>query len=184
MITDKSIKRVTVGNTDIQRIMCGGGILWQKIYRWKKYRIINGTKDVVVSVTKTSINPPIDINEYDFSLRARKYKGYRDYEIKDGEIVLIAPIHSLANSGNIGSLGSSIYSKVNNKFAKGRVIEKRNGGGSAMLKYVRFTDYLLPKKEQVPNVSKGSYVSEVVSYNKNEYPDNGERDDFWYEFVE
>lgn len=31
MIIDKSIKRVTVGNTDIQRIMHGGGILWQKI---------------------------------------------------------------------------------------------------------------------------------------------------------
>lgn len=30
MIIDKSIKRVTVGNTDIQRIMHGGGILWQK----------------------------------------------------------------------------------------------------------------------------------------------------------
>ena len=31
MIIDKSIKRVTVANTDIQRIMHGGGILWQKI---------------------------------------------------------------------------------------------------------------------------------------------------------
>lgn len=30
MIIDKSIKRITVGNTDIQRIMHGGGILWQK----------------------------------------------------------------------------------------------------------------------------------------------------------
>ena len=31
MIIDKSIKCITVGNTDIQRIMHGGGILWQKI---------------------------------------------------------------------------------------------------------------------------------------------------------
>lgn len=30
MIIDKSIKCVTVANTDIQRIMHGGGILWQK----------------------------------------------------------------------------------------------------------------------------------------------------------
>lgn len=30
MIIDKSIKRITIGNTDIQRIMHGGGILWQK----------------------------------------------------------------------------------------------------------------------------------------------------------
>ena len=34
MVIDKSIKRVTVGNTDIQRIMSGGGILWQaKTYK-------------------------------------------------------------------------------------------------------------------------------------------------------
>lgn len=30
MIIDKSIKRVTIGNTEIQKIMSGGGILWQK----------------------------------------------------------------------------------------------------------------------------------------------------------
>lgn len=30
MIIDKSIKHVTIGNSEIQRIMHGGGILWQK----------------------------------------------------------------------------------------------------------------------------------------------------------
>lgn len=37
MIIDESIKRVTVGNPDIQGIMHGGGILWEKE---KVYRIV------------------------------------------------------------------------------------------------------------------------------------------------
>ena len=37
MVIDKNTKQVMLGNTEIKRIMSGGGILWQKIYKWKKY---------------------------------------------------------------------------------------------------------------------------------------------------
>lgn len=141
MIIDKSIKRITVGNTDIQRIMHGGGILWQKSYVWKKYecQFIYEEKVRLISENGTA---EISESAY-FSEKDRKglqWYGNVGYHIYGGY-----------------SIGNSMYRiQYNLKGIKERyMVEKR----------------------------KGSYIEEVYSYKSSEYPNNGEKGGYWYEFV-
>lgn len=161
---------------DISKAVYQNGIIWKKKYIWEKYKVIKGTKDVW-SATKTPIDPPVLVSESVYRSGTRGTL-YDRYDIVNGEITLKFPIYTNGSYINIGLIGTTKYSMVNNKPAEGKVVEdyRRSKG-------VSFTHYLSPKKEQIPTTEKGSYISEVVSYNKDEYPTNGEKDGYWYEKV-
>lgn len=84
MIIDKNIKRVSIGNTNIQRIMHGGGILWQrKIFTWRMYKLKNiyGERVKLISEDGVAIIPikVIGTSEDSYGLKWNGDVGYHIY---------------------------------------------------------------------------------------------------------
>lgn len=84
MIVDKSTKRVSVGNTEIQKIMSGGGIIWQrKIFTWRMYKLKNiyGERVKLISEDGIAIIPKnvILTSEDAYGLKWNGDVGYHIY---------------------------------------------------------------------------------------------------------
>lgn len=77
------------------------------------------------------------------------------------------------------------YFELDGKFYKVDVYELSDGYG----KYTTFRDtyelYIYTETEKkFSHYSKGAFIEEVKAKNKNEYPNNGIKSDYWYEFIE
>lgn len=165
MIIDKIITRVPVGNTSIQRIMHGGGILWHKLYKWKVYE-----------VDKTNI--------YRYRLEMDRYNG-GNHPFQTLTIFENIDINSM--TGVIYGTGKSnfIYGSNPGQYF-GYIIEDNIGyyvncfnGACEKSQIYRSVKYIYETKK-----SRGVYIKEISSSNENEYPENGIKGDYWYEFVE
>lgn len=164
MIIDKSIKRVTVGNTDIQRIMHGGGIVWQKLYKWKVYEL-----------DKTNI--------YRYRLESDRYESGNNpfWELTIFDNLDINPM-----TGDIYGTGKQDLIRGNNPGQySGYIIEDNIGyyvhcfnGYRTKYTIYRSVKYIYETKK-----SRGFYIKEISSIDKNMYPKDGEKGDYWYEFV-
>ena len=112
MKIDKNITRITVGNTEIQKIMSGGGIIWEKE---KVYRI-----EWVQSGQTNSDN-----HQYDNYL-------YTSYEMVNGEIIP-------GEKAKYGLWGDLFYYILNGKIIKLKFsktcIDKTSGSPRQIIVY-------------------------------------------------
>lgn len=208
MIIDETIKRVIVGNTDIQRIMHGGGILWQYYkHRWKKHSIAyeDRQRDIV---TKT--HKPKQLS-YDSSVND---DFYTDYKLENGKIILTnkKQKYDLPSEFTYYTTGGKTYYKKYHyegnfyeeprdeieevylppgfyqcemKYKPKEVRDYKHGGTKTVyVESVYLTAELKVEKETYKAEVKGAYIATVGSNNKNDYPKNGIKDGYWYELVE
>lgn len=168
MKIDNNIEKVVVGNVEIKRIFSRGGVIWQRPYKWKKYKLqSNYTSYDVEKIGEKYIK------NFDYP-----YEGYSGVSIVNGKIVLSGEKRQIFPNG-------IYYFELDGKFYKVDVYELSDGYG----KYTTFRDtyelYIYKGTEQeFSHYSKGEFIEEVKSKNKNEYPSNGYKGSYWYEFIE
>lgn len=97
MLIDKNTKRVTLENVEIKRIMSEGGVLWEKMFRWRKYRF-----DEWLELGKSSGFL------FESEMKSR-YPGYEEYKLR-----------------SLDGYGYLIYGKIKgtDKRGKGKFIEE------------------------------------------------------------
>lgn len=160
------IKSIKNSNINIKKALSKNEIIWQRYYSWKKYKLQSNY---------TSYNVE-KIGERETSNIKYPYEGYSRASVVDGKIVLSEKITIMDSPG-------IYYFEQYGKFYKADIYELSNGDGG----YTTFRDtyelYVYTGTEQeFSHYSKGEFIEEVKSKNKNEYPINGEKNGYWYVF--
>lgn len=145
-------------------------------YLWKKYDLIhNQVVEVEVS------NPEI---AYKSSLGTNQSWSYVEYAdeiiVSNGEISLVDPITitdpSVSNLSVV--IGKYIYSSYKKKYYRVPSTAKIGSGGS----YAYTTRYVTEAFELSVGDSKGEFIGNVLSQDKDAFPENGIQDEYWYEY--
>lgn len=207
MPTTKEIIRISNNGTDIDKVLCGGGIVYPYYkYRWRKHRIAyeDRQRDIVTKTPKTKqLSYDSNISD-DF---------YTDYKLENGKIILINKKQRYEFPSDFTYYttgGKTYYKKYHYEgtyyeeprdeieevylppgFYKcdmkitSKEVEGYNGKTKTLkIESVYLTVELKVEKETYKVEVKGDYIATVGSNNKNDYPENGIKDGFWYELVE
>lgn len=145
MIIDKSIKGITIGNTEIQKIMTGGGIIWQKSVDLKQLPI--GSK-IVDPNTKYYGKPIVWI------IADKNHRGY-----PDNTITLISEKVLCLKAFDAAEPGSDDFSRKNygnNRYKNSNLSQWLEGNTTTWYSKLGYDD-IAPKKA---NVSYNPYDSE------------------------
>ena len=145
-------------------------------YLWKKYGLLhNQVVEVEVS------NPEI---AYKSSLGTNQNWSYVEYAdeitVSNGEISLVDPTTiadpSVSNLSVV--IGKYIYSSHKKKYYRVPSTAKIGSGGS----YAYTTRYVTEAFELSVGDSKGEFIGNVLSQDKDAFPENGIQDEYWYEY--
>lgn len=160
----ENIKDIITAKYSVQRIMSGGGIVWQKPYKWKVYTVL-----------KTNI--------YKYRLDIVKHQsGNNPFSF----LTIYEKIDINPNTGIIyGTKETHVYGSNYGQYF-GYIIEDNVGYYVDCFDgYCTKYDIYKPIKYiYETNKVKGNFLKEISSANKNEYPKNGVKGDYWYELVE
>ena len=163
MMKIKSIKNVSI---NIKKVLSQNQIIWQGYYSWEKYKLQS-------NYTYHGVEK---IGEREARNIELPYEGYSLASVVDGQIVL-------SGTKSITVTPGIYYFEQYGKFYKVDIYQLGNGDGG----YTTFRDtyelYVYTGTEQeFSHYSKGEFIEEVKSKNKNEYPINGEKNGYWYVF--
>lgn len=147
------------------RKLCRGGILWEKLYKWRIYEVY-----------KTNL--------YRYSLEHDRYQSGNN---PFWELTIFDNLDINSMTGVIYGTGKQNLIRGNNPGQYlGYIIEDNIGYyvncfGGYCQKYeiYRSVKYIYETKK-----SKGVYIKEISSIDKNMYPKDGEKDNYWYELIE
>lgn len=148
------------------------------MYKWKKYNLKDETykaREAYTDYESQSYTEWVDEKETYYEDGPSGTDYYRTYELASAEAsARRAYGYSVAGPYKSGDLGYMItYSK---RIEKTRTVKKP----VTRYKQVPVTKYRdVTKTRQV----KGSYVEEVKSSSRNDYPDNGQQSGYWYEYA-
>lgn len=146
----------------ISKVMTGGGIVWQKLYKWRVYKV--------------------DYNyEYRYIL-----DRYSDNKL-NGDLVttLYEDIKFDELTGKVtGVSRTNMYDADYNKtlyYIGDNVMYEgyRSYGGYFSTHRLSVSRYVYKTTK-----SKGNFLKEISAANKNEYPSKGIKGDYWYELIE
>ena len=145
-----------------------GGVLWQRPYKWKKYKLQS-------NYTYHNVEK---IGERDARNIDHPYYGYSRASVVSGKIVLSGEQRSISPTG-------IFYFEQDGKFYKVDIYKLVNIYGEYTTYRDTYELYVYMGTEQkFSHYSKGEFIEEVKSKNKNEYPINGDKSGYWYEFIE
>lgn len=147
----------------ISKIMMGGGIVWQKLYKWKVYKV-----DYI----------------YEYRYRLNRYS---DNRLNGGFVsTLYEDIKFDELTGEVTGVSRVNYYEYDQYYNKTlyyvgdtSMYEGYYGSGG----YFSTHRLSVSKYIYTTTKSKGNYLKEISAANKNEYPSNGIKGDYWYEFV-
>lgn len=203
MATTKEINRITNKSVNIDKILCGGGIVYPYYkYRWKKYSIGYEEKqrDVVVR-TPNSRNlayGEVDPGTY-----------YLDYYLSNGKLNKASSAFKYNNEGDFTfyTTGDEYYTQISfdsngrieertkyylpagfyecrkSSFRHDRYNYKQHDYISVTYPKIDLVAELTVGKESYKVEAKGKYITTIGSNNANEYPENGVKDGYWYELI-
>lgn len=164
MAKGNEINNILSQGNAISKVMTGGGIVWQKLYKWRVYKV-EYRYEYRYRLNKTSSNA---ING---GAASPLYEGY-SFDEMTGRVVGVDRI-IYANSGQ----GRTVYyiSDDNRYMYEG---EEGYGG--------YYSTYRLSVSKYIysSNKLKGSYIKNITDPAENKYPSNGIKGDYWYEIVE
>lgn len=162
MAKGNEINNILSQGNAISKVMTGGGIVWQKLYKWRVYKVY-----------------------YTYQYRYRLNK-YSDNRLNGGaasplyEDIKFDELTGKVTGINPESIYENYYNKTMYYINDDSMYEgyKRYGG--------YYSTYRLSVSKYIYKTtkSKGNYLKEISAANKNEYPSNGIKGDYWYELVE
>lgn len=164
----KNVKDIKTSNVDTIKVMANNEIWWQKFYYWEKFKlkpIYKTEEDLEITqetVSESYIYYLQDINYFypkvNFSKSRKVFEGDGGRQYK---------------SYFVGRFG---FAEINDVWY--RVVFDYDGRISEAYKM----GYIISYKNVFSHNSKGDFIEEVKSKNKNEYPTDGQSDNFWYIF--
>lgn len=185
----------------------GGGIVYPYYkYRWKKHSIAyeDRQRDVVKKTSKAKLLSYDSYVNDDF---------YTDYELENGKIILTNKKQKYEFTGSFTyyTTGGKTYEKKyhyeGNRYEEPRdeieevrllpgfyqckmrwepkeVQDYKHGGTKTVyVELVYLIAELTVEKETYKVDAKGKYITTIGSNNKSDYPKNGTKDGYWYEFI-
>lgn len=158
MLISKNIRKIH-STIDIKKILSRNNIVWGKIYLWKKYEL---EKYFKIKKLKSSRD-----TYYKSSLRDDKTLITK---VAGGEALLYV-------TGKISSfwnLRGYILHKHYNSFEILHIIQNESSADHVIVDVY----------EAMQRNFKGKYLKDVKSTVKGEFPDNGEKDGYFYELIE
>lgn len=166
------IKSIKNSNINIKKVLSQNQIIWQRPYKWKKYKLQSNYTYVNREVIKE-----MDAKDIDWDERVNT-TVYTHADIVNHMIVLQGNsmyYYDIAyNPGKWYTKEGYYYYSIEVYYTSGNIrhVDTRELYIDAEYKKV-FSHY-----------SKGEFIEEVKSKNKNEYPVSGEKGGYWYEFIE
>lgn len=161
-------KDIKTSNADTVKVMANNEIWWEKLYFWGKFKLKpNYKKEEDVEMTQeivsgTEINEAIDISylypRVNFSKSRKVFEGSGELQYKD----------SYRDSFGFGERNGQWY----------KVFFSSDGLVSEAYKM----GYKITYRNVFSHYSKGDFIEEVKSNNKDKYPINGQKGNYWYVF--
>lgn len=165
----KNINKILNNNIEILRIYNGGGVIWQKLYNWNKFRVIKEYK--------VSRYPDEVLEEF----RNMTFTDNRVSRFPNGELVRGTNL-TIFDKVYIERLyGDWIPSTHITDYMADLRVFLGKGSDYALFKVHIYT---IKTFEGISGYSKGKYLSEVTSTNIDEYPKSGEKNGYWYELIQ
>lgn len=158
MLISKNIRKIH-STIDIKKILSRNNIVWGKTYLWKKYELEKYFKIKKLKQTRTQISKS-SLMRYE-ELSFGWVNGERLYRIV----------------GKLSSVWSFRGHLLHRGYSELEIIDVRENESSA--------DYVIVDiYEAIQRNFKGKYLKDVKSTVKGEFPDNGEKDGYFYELIE
>lgn len=161
-------KDIKTNNTDTLKVMANNEIWWEKFYFWEKFKlkpIYKTEEDLEITQEKASASDIYYLENINyFYPRVNFSKSRKEFEGDGGTQ------HKSYFAGRFG------FAERNDVWY--RVIFDYNGRISEAYKM----GYIISYKNVFSHNSKGDFIEEVKSNNKDEYPTDGQSGNFWYVF--
>lgn len=149
--------------TLIFRELCtGGGIVWQKLYKWRVYKVNS------VSIYKYKLASRQSNNSFADSL----LEVYKDISINEDTGII-----NLTNRIVLREYGTYGYIRMYGCIYYGFY----NANGPEYIDVMK--EFYATQYIARVNKEKGNFLKEISAANKNEYPSNGIKGGYWYELV-
>lgn len=161
-------KDIKITNADTVKVMANNEVWWEKFYYWEKFkRKSNYKKEEDIEITQEIVSG-LDINYvYDITYFYPSVNFLKSRKVFEGSG---EPQYGHSYSGGYG------FGERNGQWYKAFF----SSDGSISKAYKM--GYKINYKNVFSHYSKGDFMEEVKSKNKNEYPFDGQSGNFWYVF--
>lgn len=170
MIVYKNTKNVILENVEIKRIMSEGGVLWEKLHYWKKFRLKSHYEK----------EKNIEITQQNATITEENYLRDIDYFYEQ-----LSFSKSTEQFQGMGTKTHRYNLRSNFGFAQvGENWLKANFGSDGSLIEAYKMGYRVTGYTYVFSYySKGEFMEEVGAKDINAFPKDGQKGSFWYEFI-
>lgn len=210
-MNSKDINKVMLGNVEIKRIMSGGGVIWERPYKWRKYNIKVVSEN---EITTASSGNGIEYGDVD-AISNSQPESYHLYNLHDQvrNIIVGNGMYAFSNYEHMVRNMQEWVQDWVNELESGYILNlwisndgdtyvsqasldnkeyKNKHGQRFTLRYEiskRPYSYSLSistiyRITEITKRTKGKFIEEIKSTKKDEYPINGVKGNYWYEFIE